>query len=230
LPSGTAFKQAAIIQSEADGNLNLMLENKGLHLERMFREHITPYVIGKLNNAEEIVTTLDAYGIDKIDKKFISSKAAELFNRKVIDAILRDDYSNMPNLQEEEVSVREDLSELGGTRFLKPSEIPTRTWKDIMKDFEANIVYEITGENEEKQAVLDTLSSVFNTIVAMGGRPMSKEETTVFNKILDQTRALSPLEISLLASEQQARQLVPRGGQVGAGIQLNAQQQNNESI
>jgi hypothetical protein len=228
LPSGTAYRQAAILQSEAHANLNLMLENKGLHLERMFREYITPYIMSKLNNSDEIVTTLDAYGIDKIDKAFVSAEAIKRFNYEAVEAVINEE--ELPTLEESAQEVRGELSELGGTRFLKPSEIDSKTWKEVLKDFEANIVYEITGENEEKQAVMDTLTSVFNTIVGMQGRPMTKEEAFVFNKILGETRAMSPLELSVMASEQQQRQPMPvapvGGAEVGAGM-MQVQNNNN---
>lgn len=220
MPSGTAYRHAAIIRQEAHSNLSLMLENKGLHLERMFREHITPYIMTKLNNTDEIATTLDAYGIDKIDKAFVSDKVARIFNRKAVEAVLND--TELPDLAEEEQIIKNSMQEMGGSRFIKPSDIDNKTWKEILKDFEANIVYEITDENEDKQSIMDTLSSVFNTIVSMQGRPMTKQEAIVFNKILEQTRALSPLEVSLMASEQQ--QVAPVGGAEVVPAVFNTQQ------
>jgi hypothetical protein len=223
MPSGTAWRQAAIIQQEAHGNFELMTENKGLHLERMFRDYVTPYLLKKMNTTEEISTTLDAYGIDKIDAMYISTESAKNFNKKAVDAVLND--TELPDLAQEEASAKQNLQEMGSMRFIKPSEIDEKTWKDILGEFEGDVVYEITGENRDKQAVMATLSTVFGVIAQ---NPMILQDPNarmVFNKILEETNAISPLEIAEMKGQPQqpipqppqGQPVAPIGG-VGAGI------------
>lgn len=232
MPSGTAFRQAAIIQQEAHSNFERMTENKGLHLETMFREYITPFILKKMDTTEEISATLDAYGIDRIDQRFISNEAAKRFNDKAVQAVLdmpTDGMPQMPNLQQEQAQVKSELNQMGSDRFIKPSEITTKTWKDVIGEFEGDVIYEITGENRDKQAVMATLSNVFATL---GENPMILQDPNVrllFDKILQETDAISPMELAEVKSQPQPmpiQPVAPNGVPVGAGMNNN-QVQNN---
>jgi hypothetical protein len=201
MPSGTAFRQAAIIQQEAHSNFERMTENKGLHLENMFREYITPFILKQMDTSEEITATLDAYGIDKIDQIYVSNESIKRFNSKAVQAVLNE--TELPDLGQEVQGVKQELNAMGEQRFIKPSDISTKTWKDVLKDFEAEIVYEITGENRDKQAVMATLSTVFQTVAT---NPMILQDPNarlVFNKILEETSAVSPLELAQVKSQPQ---------------------------
>jgi hypothetical protein len=201
MPSGTAFRQAAIIQQEAHSNFERMTENKGLHLENMFREYITPFILKQMDTSEEITATLDAYGIDKIDQIYVSNESIKRFNSKAVQAVLNE--TELPDLGQEVQGVKQELNAMGEQRFIKPSDISTNTWKDVLKDFEAEIVYEITGENRDKQAVMATLSTVFQTVAT---NPMILQDPNarlVFNKILEETSAVSPLELAQVKSQPQ---------------------------
>lgn len=192
-PSGTAYRQAAIVQQEAHSNFEIMIENKGLFIEEMFRRYITPFLLKKMDTTDEVVATLGDYGIDRIDEMYIANEAVRRFNRKAVQAVL--DRKELPTIESETEGIRKELEQLGGKRFIKPSELDSKTWKDVIGKFEGDIVYEITNENTEKQATLDTLSSVLQTIA---GNPMILQDPNakfLFNKILSETKVVSPLEI-----------------------------------
>jgi hypothetical protein len=216
MPSGTAYRQAAIIQQESYSNFKPMLQNKGLHIERMFREHITPYLLKKMDTTEEITATLNDYGIDKIDKMFIDNEAANRFNRKAVEAVLNN--KQLPDFETERRSVEQEVSQ-AVQRFIKPSDIPSKTWKKVIGEFEGDIVYEITDENTEKQAVLETLSTVLQTIVSNPAVLQDKNARLLFNKILEETSAISPIELK----EAQVAPAMPivSGQQVGVGANNN---------
>ncbi len=222
MPSGTAFRQAAIIQQEAHGNFERMTENKGLFIETMFREYITPFILKKMDTTEEISATLDAYGIDKIDQMYISNEAVKRFNSKAVEAVLNE--TELLDLNQEMQGVKNELNQIGSQRFLKPSDISTKTWKDVIGEFEGDVIYEITGENRDKQAVMATLSSVFQTL---GQNPLILQDPNVrllFNKILDETNAVSSLELTEVKSQPQP--MIPQNPatqQVGSGAGNNNQ-------
>lgn len=228
MPSGTAYRQAAVIQQQASSNFKMMTENKGLHAETMFVEYITPFILKKMDTAEEISATLDAYGIDKIDERYISNKAAEKFNKKAIDAVLND--QPMPDLQQERQGIQIELNAQGGQRYIKPSDISTETWKDIIGEFEGSVVYEITGENTDKQAVMDTLSSVFQTIATNPLILQDPNVRLVFNKILEETNAISPIELAEVKGQPQPMPIQPANPAVSGGQMVGAGANNNQMM
>jgi len=213
MPSGTAFRQAAIIQQEAHSNFDMMVENKGLALEQMMRNWITPYLMTKMDTTEEISATLDAYGISKIDKRFVANKAIESYNRKAVKLALGE-TDEIPDMGLEQQQVKQGLD--GEQRYFKPSDIETKTWKEYLKDFEGEARYEITNENTDKQATFDTLNSVFTVLAT---NPMILQDPNVrlvFNKILTETGRVSPMEIQ---EAQTAQATVPQmAGQQGSAV------------
>jgi hypothetical protein len=204
MPSGTAFRQAAIIQQESHSNFEIMTENKGLAIEEMMRRYIIPYLKKKMDTSEEVSATLEDYDITKIDSIYIPNEAVKRFNQKAVQAVI--DKTELPNLQEEMQGVKQELGTLGNQRFFKPSEISTKTWQDVFKDFEWEAEVEITDETIDKEPVLTTLSSVLQTIAT---NPMILQDPNarmIFNKILEETGRVSAIELSTASSQPQPQQ------------------------
>lgn len=218
MPSGTAFRQAAIIQQESHSNFEIMTENKGLAIEQMMRKYIIPYLKKKMDTADEVSATLEDYDITKIDSIYIPNEAVRRFNQKAVEAVINDE--ELPDLQQEMQGVRADLGVLGNQRFFKPSDISDKTWKEIFKDYEWEAQVDPTDEAEDRQMLADNLIQIFTTLVGMQGRPMTPDEKLVFNKALSVTGSVSPLQLTAAQSQPQ-QQMQPAnqmGGQmVGAG-------------
>ncbi len=211
MPSGTAFRQAAIIQSEAHSNFEMMVENKGLYLEEMLRRFIIPHIKKKMNTADEITATLDTYGVDKIDERYIKNESVKRTNQRLVQSVLRgylpspEDQTMMIN--QETIRLKEELENMGNQRFYTPLEV---NWIKQLKDLEWELEVEITPETTDKQATFDTLTNIFQTIAnpATRGVLQTPEGKMLFNKILEETGKVSPVEMK----ESSA---LPVGGGVG---------------
>ena len=210
MPSGTAFRQAAIIQGESHSNFEIMTENKGLAIEEMMRLHIIPFLKKQMDTSKEVSATLEDYDITKIDSIYIPNEAVRRFNRKAVEAVVN--RTELPTLEQEEQGVRQELGTLGNQRFFNPSEISSKTWKEIFKDFEWEPIVEITDETIDKEPVLATLSSVLQTLATNPQVLQDPNMKLLFNKILEETGRVSPVELSV---QQPVNPVV---GQVGAGV------------
>jgi len=206
-PSGTAWRQTQAILQESHSLFETMTENKGLAIEAMLREHIIPYLKTKMDTTDEISGILEKYQIEKIDSMFIPAEATRRVNNRIIEDILNktpEDIANgnlyTPEQQQAEMAaeqqnVKAGLEQMGNQRFIAPSEIPSKTWKQVMKNFEWNVDVDVTGEGKDREAALTTLNTVFQTIAGMQGRPMTDEEKYVFNQILETVGTLSAVEL-----------------------------------
>ncbi len=139
MPSGTAYRQVAILNQESHSLFELMTENKGLALEEMFREWIIPFMRKQLNSKDEIVAMLDDMGIKQLDTWYITAEAERRVNKKVIDTVLSGDTGTMVTPEEQEAMLMEEsqklqaeLAQLGDQRFIKPDELDEKTWKDVL--------------------------------------------------------------------------------------------------
>jgi len=223
-PSGTAWRQTEAILQENYSLFDKIKQNKGLAIEQMMRLYIIPYIKKQLDTTKEVVATLDSYGIDKIDEMYMKNEPIRRTNKRIIDKVLQaEPLGQLPTgemeqeiMGEESLNVASELEDMGNQRFFKPSEEKDKTWKDLFKDFEWEAKVEITNENSNKEAVLTTLNSVFQTIA----NPMASQVLQtpqgklVFNSILRETGVISEMEISGLKTSPQPSQQLPQELQI----------------
>ena len=216
--SGTAWRQTQAALTEAHSLFELMTENKALSLEGIIRKHFIPYLKKKMDTSDEISAILDEHGIKKIDSKFVPSEASSRVNKEIEEDILNKTPQQLsdgdlftPEMQQERVAdeteaIQKTLNSFGNQRFIKPSQIPDKTWKESLKGFEWEIEVDITGESTDTQASLDTLNSLLMFFANKQGQPLTPEEEIVTSKIMGLTGTMSPMELAETASKTQPAQ------------------------
>ncbi len=224
--SGTAWRQTEALLQESHSLFEMMVENKGIYIKKMLTSYIIPFVKKQMDTSEEIMPILEDHQIKFVDSRFIPNEAIKRVNQKIKNAILSGEAFT-PEQQEEDIRIETDnltsmFQSMGNRRPFKPSDVSNKTWKSIMKDLEWDLEYEITGEARDSQVVMDTLTRVLQFIGNKQGVPMTPEEKLVFNKILSQTNAVSPLELSQVEAAPTAPVAPIEGGQqqVGTGQTL----------
>ena len=206
--SGTAWRQTQAELQEAHSLFELMTENKGLALEEIMRKYFIPFLKKKMDTTKEISAILEGHKIEKLDSMFVPAEASRIVNKRIIDNILAKTPEDLqkgdlftPEQQQEQVAgeqeaIQNSLSQLGNQRFIKPSDIKDETWANVLKNFEWEVDVDITGENKDTQAILATLNTTLQTIASLQGQPMPDDMKVIFNKILNLTGAISPLELA----------------------------------
>lgn len=212
-PSGTAWRQVEALLQENHSLFEIMTENKGLHVEEMMRKYILPYLKKKMNTADEISATLDAQGIEKVDKKYVPIEATKRLAQKIANHILTTGEVPTIGAEDEQIEidgVKIELDEQGNQRFFVPDELSDLTWKEFFKDMEWELEVDITGEQKDKQNNMATLVTVLQ---AIGGNPALLQDENarmILNKILEMTNAVSPAELaSIKATPPQALPMQP---------------------
>jgi hypothetical protein len=200
MPSGTAYRQVAILNKESHSLFELMTENKGIALEEMFRGWIIPYIRKQLNNKDEIVALLDDMGIKQLDTWYVTGEASRKVNNKIIDDVLSGVMVSPEEQQsmmvEETDRLQQELAQLGNQRFIKPSEMDDKTWKDVLDINWDAIEVEITNEQSDKEAVMTTLTTVMQTIAQNPAILQDNNMKMLFNKILEMTGQVSSIELT----------------------------------
>lgn len=205
-PSGTPYRLAAILQQEANSLFEVMTENKGLYLEQMLRQFVIPHLKKQLDTEEEIFAALDDASLSEIDAMYIPRKAVQVFNKNFREQVLSGSeeapapYDAVRPMMEE--NVRQSFSSMGNKRGFKPTvmkdggEVET-SWKEVFTDFEwDNVKVEITNENKDKNSVLTTLTSLFQTLAQTD--PV--KANMVLGKIMTETGVASPMEFRTATS------------------------------
>lgn len=210
--AGAAYRQQAALTQQADSLFKTMLQNRSFDIERMMREFILPFIKRtKLANADELSVTLDEQGIQEFDSLYVPSRVIRANNDHIKSTVLSGQVAFPMNPADVEQNVRQGLSQLGNRRYLKPSDIDGESWKQALEDFEWEVEVDAAGEEEDTNAIMTTLSNLFRDIA---GNPQILQDPNarmIFNKILEQTSAISPLEVAMVPPPQPQPQ--PQPGQ-----------------
>lgn len=198
MPSGTAYRSVAIQNRESHSLFELMTENKGLAIERMMRTYIIPYIKKQLKNSDEMAVVLDNQGIQFIDPRYIRYESTKRAKNAIADALKRGAFDELAGISPEgfEDDINAELAELGNQRFLKPSEIDDATWDKVFEDLEWELDIEVTNENTDKEATMTTLTTVLQSLAANPTILQDKNAALLFNKILEETGKVSPIELA----------------------------------
>jgi len=200
MPSGTPYSLGAFLGAQAGSLFEIMTESKGLYLEEMLRRFAIPYLKTKLDTKEEVMAVLKDSDIKKIDAMYIPNKAIRNYNERIKEEILSGRTENlMPfNKEAEEAPIREGLAPMGNMRSFSPDKV---SWKAVFSNIEWDVQCLITNESIDKQAVLQTLSTLLQTLATNPAVLNDQNMRMIFNKILNYTGTISPVELSTMAAQ-----------------------------
>lgn len=212
MPSGTAYRQVAILNQESHSLFEIMTENKGLAIEAMMRKYVIPYLKTKMDTSDEIAATLDAQGLQQLDQMYVNTEAVRRHNMAVKKAMLTKngkggELAPPTDMNALKASIQDELNQTGNVRFIKPSDIPDQTWNDLFEDLEWEVEVEVTNEDTDKDATLTTLTTVLQTIASNPAVLQDPNMKFLFNKILETSGAASPIEIQTPKPVQQQPQI-----------------------
>lgn len=215
LPSGTPYSLGAYLGTQSLSLFEVMTESKGLHLEDMLREFVIPHLLTKMDTQEEVMAILEDSNLTKIDAMYVPRAAVKNYNQEYKEKLLQGTIPEPFNQSQAEQQVKNQLSELGNTRPLSPGQV---TWREAIKDLQWKLDVQITNEQADKQALFQTLSTVLQTIATNPLVLQDPNGKMLFNKILNYTGMVSPIELSA-ATTPQPSQLPPELQTLGANTQ-----------
>lgn len=196
-PSGTAWRQTNQLLQESHSLFELMTENKGLDLEVMLRTYVIPYFKKQLNHADAISSILEDYQIKQIDARYVPNEVNRRVNQKkkqtILSGAIYDPGTEATDTASAQADVQGQLK--GNQRFVKPSEIDGTTWKEVCKDLEWELDVDITGEGKDTKGIMDTLTTMLQTIASNPNILQDPNMKLIFNRILSLSGAVSPLEL-----------------------------------
>lgn len=204
--SGTAWRQTEAILQESYSLFEVMTENKSLALEDVLRHDVIPYLKRKkMKTREQISAALQSHEITRIDALWLKNRAIRQANRKAfVEPMLRGELPTQDSYDQTFATAqsdnRESLNLAGNQRFFKLDEISDKTWADQFKDLEDELEIDITGENENVQSMMTTLSTALKMVV-QPGFAQNKKAQAIVGRILELAGAMSPVEFDSIPDE-----------------------------
>src|SRR3990167_833754 len=210
-PSGTPFRAIALENQEGNSLFEVMKRTKKRYLEEMMRKFVIPHVNKKMDTSEEIAATLESQDITKLDSLYVPNEAIRRDNEQIKKTVLSGVIAQNLDLKATQAQIQDELSQLGNQRFLKPSDISTKTWKEVLKGLEWEVEIDINDKETDDQLVLQSLIDWFKiianpTVQQYMSTPQGK---VISSRILEKTNAISPLELSSLPAPTPITQSQP---------------------
>lgn len=219
LPSGTAFRQAALQNSEAHSYFNYITQCKGNYIEFLYREYIIPFIMSQLETEDQIIAMLDTQEIEWLDNHIADIAVTEEIKKQTLAGAVVSPIQ-LEQLRQQKLM---DLKRTGSKRFISPG---GGTWKDYFDDFDWEADMEITGENEDKQTVLDTLYNALATVAQNPTILQNPVMKMLFMRLLDASGVVSPIDIETAAGVQPSAPTQPQPAQPGQPGQGQPQTSN----
>ncbi len=185
LPSGTPLGSVAIQSQQASSYFDYKREEAGIFLTEIFNDWVLPFLAKRMNKPHILASEFDADTLRKIDADFSLYSANQEIKKSILDGkiVSPDEYFQLQEYFKQQLGKSEK-------RFL---DIP----KDYFKDFEPKVSVNITGELENKDAQIKSLSFLLQVVQE------PTERAKIITRLAELSGAISSMELNLDAPQQQ---------------------------
>ena len=203
-PSGTPYSQTALLNQVATKPFDYKREEWGIHLTKIFDKWVIPYLIKKIKKEHILVSEFSETELENIDESFAYSNS----NKDIKEALLRGELTT-PEQQEGQIEgYKQHIKKSGKKRFIK---IP----EDYFKDIECKVTVITTGEQKNKAAVLQSLSTILGDVLKfyqLGIIQDPKFIEQIFKEIIENSGSgISPTSLGKIGQMTQQTPQAPGG-------------------
>lgn len=197
-PSGTPFRLQATVLQQSSSVFDDLREEMGIFITEIFEDWVLPHLAKQLNKEHILAYDFSPEELKEIDNNFSTRKANEMAVGKILNGeiVTPEDYVEWMDISDK------FIKQTKGKRFIS---IP----KDFYKNLEAKVTINVTGEQRNKAAVLESLNSILVTIAKNPGLMQDPVLSQIVLKIIELSGAgISP--VSLTSGVQQQAQQAPQ--------------------
>jgi hypothetical protein len=157
-PSGTPYSQTVFLQQIASRPYDYRIEEQAIFVNRLMNRWVLPYLIKRLYKKHILVSDFSEDELKVIDRAFIRHT-----NKTFIDKMLAQPFdAPVPTQDDYNMMLDEVVSEIKGQGSKRYIEIPEGFFDDI----DAKITVLTSNEQRNKAIILQSLSSVLQTVIA----------------------------------------------------------------
>ena len=211
-PSGTPFRLQATVLQQSSSVFNDLQEELGIFIKEIFEDWIMPFLSSSLNTAHILSHEFTMEELKEIDENFSINHANNITKKLILSGkvVSADDYQSFKDLAKEIV---------GRTKTQRFLDVP----KDYYKKFKAQVTVNVTGEQRNKAA---TLESLINIMTVYGNNPQLASDPVmmqIFAKIVELSGAgISPVSL-MGAIQEQGKRVQEQQMQAQSTVQVEPQ-------
>lgn len=226
-PSGTPFRLQATVLQQSNNVFKTLQQEMGIFITEIIEDWVMPYLATKLNQEHILAYDFSPEELKEIDNKFTAKWA----NQRAIDEILSGKMVTQEQYDSWIENYDQFIKQTKSQRFIQ---IP----KDFYKNLKAKVTVNITGEQRNKAATLETIANFYQLYMSNPAAATDPVAQQLLMKALELSGAgISPVAITGAINEkakkdqaslEQQAQMQPTGKPVPSPMTLkaNPQKQN----
>lgn len=195
-PSGTPFRLQATVLQQSSSVFKTLQQEMGIFITEIFEDWVMPYLATRLNKQHILAYEFSPEELKEIDKNFATRTANDKAIEKILNGLIVTPEEFDAWLEGADTFIKQTK----GTRFI---DIP----KNYYKNLEAKVTINVTGEQRNKAATLESLSNILLTVAKNPNITQDPVLSQVIMKILEISGAgISPINISSAINEKNKQQ------------------------
>lgn len=199
--SGTPFRLQATVLQQSSSVFKTLQQEMGIFITEIIEDWVMPYLATKLTQEHILAYEFSPEELKEIDNKF----TAKMANQRAIDAILS---GKMTTQEEYDGWIQNYDTMIKQTKSQRFIQIP----KDFYKNLEAKVTINITGEQRNKAATLESLNNILITVARNPSLIQDPVMSQVLLKIIELSGAgISPISLTAGMAEQAKQQQGKQG-------------------
>jgi hypothetical protein len=193
-PHGTAFRLMAALSQEASALFEYRRQEAGIFVQEMYDDWILPFQVKQTQTDKELVADLDPDELQMLSDALANTEAVKFAKKRILSG----NVVTQTDLETVKQSVRSASMKLRRRGFTN--------FADLFEDWAGFVEVDITGEQQDKQALLSTLFQLFGAIAQNPTLLQNPTLAKIFNQIVE-TAGVSPLFMQTNA--QNSGQIAP---------------------
>lgn len=191
-PSGTPFRLQATVLQQSNNVFKTLQQELGIFITEVIEDWVLPYLTTKLNKEHILAYDFSPEELKEIDNKFTAKQA----NQRAIDEILSGNMVTQEQYDGWIENYDEFIKQTKSQRFIQ---IP----KDFYKNLKVKVTVNITGEQRNKAATLESLNNILITYASNPNLSQDPVASQLLTRIIELSGAgISPVTITSAINEK----------------------------
>ena len=191
-PSGTPFRLQATVLQQSSSVFKVLQQEFGIFITEIFEDWVMPYLAKKFTKEHLLSYDFSPEELKEIDSKFSTRHANEIFKDRILSGgdITAEEYQAFMD------NADEFIKQTKSQRFV---DIP----KDFYKNLKVKVTVNITGEQKNKAATLESLNNILVTYASNPELANDPVASQLLMKIIELSGAgISPISITSAIAEK----------------------------
>lgn len=194
-PSGTPFRLQATVLQQSSSVFKVLQQEMGIFITEIFDDWVMPHLATKLNKEHILAYDFSVEELKEIDRNFSVRNANDQAKEKILNGEIVTPEDYVAWMEGADTFIKATK----GKRFIQ---IP----KNFYKNLEAKVTVNVTGEQRNKAAVLESLNSILTVVASNPAMMQDPVLSQIVLKIVELSGAgISPVSLSN-GIQQQAKQ------------------------